>query len=48
MFLYALRREVLRNKLLKKGMTDSLQSFLYALRREVLRNLAEWEKELLD
>ena len=36
-FLYALRREVLRNAFYPHEMTDT-DMFLYALRREVLRN----------
>ena len=36
-FLYALRREVLRNISIDKFM-EFLNTFLYALRREVLRN----------
>ena len=38
-FLYALRREVLRNKPSISKVTGQPVMFLYALRREVLRNL---------
>jgi len=39
-FLYALRREVLRNLLVGQRVEVLAFEFLYALRREVLRNMA--------
>ncbi len=41
MFLYALRREVLRNILKAWLDADYQEQFLYALRREVLRNVRD-------
>jgi len=44
-FLYALRREVLRNSPPSPEETDEDEVFLYALRREVLRNNVEQSDE---
>ena len=42
-FLYALRREVLRNERTEEDVPVVIDEFLYALRREVLRNW--WSSE---